>query len=466
MKPPAPHDSDEDLDDTRVIRSGSATPSPGGSKPERTRLGRFELLETIGEGGMGVVYRARDEVLSRDVAIKMVRGTPSGERRTRLLREAQAMAKLSHPNLVTIYDAGIEDGDVYLCMELVRGRSLSQWLDQETRSFSEILQVYLAAGRGLEAAHAAGIVHRDFKPSNVLIADDGSVQVTDFGVALFDGAADTGDVSSVDVRLTQTGVALGTPLYMSPEQHQAQRVDARTDQFSFAIALAEGVYGEAPFSGESRAELASAVSNRDPNLPDDGAAPGGLERVLRRALKRTPDERYPSMTELLSALTALTEKRSRVGLTVAAVGAAAVAAAAVVLLISRGGSGEAPAAPSANLVPTADAATAMRSEPVDAGVPITFDAMVALATPDAAPPRIVPTRVPKRPKLTKPASMEPIETPPKTIGKWRYSKDRCAVYHSTKRCSACCRNDKKLMPYPNCGCYFDWEEFQRKRGQR
>jgi len=464
-------------DHTKPMSDSAVVPVDELDRGTRERLGRFELVEVLGQGGMGVVYRGRDEVLSRDVAIKMVRSAGSSELGVRLLREAKAMAKLSHANLVTVYEAGVEDGDVYVAMELVDGQDLADWLCDE-HSWDEIVRVFVDAGRGLEAAHAAGIVHRDFKPANVLVAKDATVQVTDFGIALMGEMQDSGDASSSpsdDLRMTQTGVAIGTPSYMSPEQHETRPLDARTDQFSFAVALAEAVYGEPPFTGESRADLAMAVCTEEPTLPERDV-PAALRRILRKALRRDRDQRYPSMSELLRELEQI--DRPATWRPWAVAGAIAVAAISVVILVLvlGGTDGDGKRSPrSAVTTSRLDAApvnTASRPDAAAVNNGTSPDAASASAKPalDAAVAKTVVKKQraakPRRTVSRKPVAKRPtgpiLMTPPRMIGKWRWNNDRCKRYHRSRSCGSCCRH-RKRMPYPNCGCYFDFEKFKKGR---
>ena len=235
-----------------------------------SRLGRYEVLRFLGAGAMGEVYLARDASLKRDVAVKVLRGGGSGEAalHARLMREAQAMARLSHPNVVAVYEVGDEGGQVFVAMEFIDGGTLSMWLHEKPRTWREVQSVMLAAGRGLAAAHAAGLVHRDFKPDNVLMGKDGRVLVTDFGLARpaagkTDTFAQVGTMPgtrALGLALTQTGALVGTPAYMAPEQLGGERTDALTDQFSFCVAAYEGLYGERPFAGRVLAELIANVS--------------------------------------------------------------------------------------------------------------------------------------------------------------------------------------------------------------
>ncbi len=294
-------------------------------KAERSvQIGRFQILQRLGEGGMGTVYAAYDEQLDRKVAVKVLReetarGSTTG--RARLLREAQAMARLSHPNIVAVHEAGEADGQIFVAMEFVRGQSLDRWIAPRgddgvaggPRPWRVVLEVFIQAGRGLAAAHAAGIVHRDFKPHNTMVGDDGVVKVLDFGLArALDGRVDPATASATaELRegsplrqaLTRTGALMGTPAYMSPEQHRGAVADARSDQFSFCVALYEALYGEHPFPCSSLLELVSAVTEgRVRDAPVGARVPGWLHRQVVRGMAVEPDDRHASMRALLDAL--------------------------------------------------------------------------------------------------------------------------------------------------------------------
>src|SRR5690606_14002911 len=217
----------------------------------------------LGEGGMGVVYAAYDEDLDRRIAIKVLRDSyGDAAARERMVREAQAMARLSHPNVVQVHDVGDQGGQLYVAMEFVKGMTLRTWLSEQDRPWREIRAMFVQAGRGLAAAHAEGLVHRDFKPDNVLIGGDGRARVADFGLAGAAGVPDSdseslpdsvvirvGRQSAFNTALTLAGTIMGTPAYMSPEQHRGVATDARSDQFSFCVALWGAIYGEPPFAG-------------------------------------------------------------------------------------------------------------------------------------------------------------------------------------------------------------------------
>ncbi|MBK8264875.1 MAG: serine/threonine protein kinase [Nannocystis sp.] len=288
------------------------------SKAAPVKIGRYTILDRLGEGGMGVVYTAYDDQLDRKIAIKVMRSeSEEGEvGKARLMREAQAMARLAHPNIVTVHEVGQVDGQVFVAMEYVRGQSLDQWLKQP-RPWRDVLAVFLQAGRGLDAAHHAGLVHRDFKPHNVLLADNGAVKVLDFGLArAVDGGAEAEGAESralvpspgnavklLDAHLTRTGAIMGTPAYMSPEQHKGLTADARSDQFSFAVALFEGLHGQSPFDCETLAGLLHDVLQGRIREPADAAkVPAWIRKIVRRALAVDPAQRYPTIAAMLTEL--------------------------------------------------------------------------------------------------------------------------------------------------------------------
>jgi tetratricopeptide (TPR) repeat protein len=288
-------------------------PPPATAFARGASVGRYVILSWVGGGGMGVVHAAYDPELDRKVALKLLRppapGTASrDEMRTRIQREAKAMARLSDPNVVAVHDVGTVGGEVFVAMEYVEGETVGTWLRQEKRSWRAILDVFLKAGHGLAAAHAAGVVHRDFKPDNVLLGIDGRVRVTDFGLAATMGTTDRtvaapgeGDVAPIVDRLTRTGSLVGTPAYMAPEQIEGRPIDARTDLFSFCVALYEALYGERPFQGKDPEELRAAMARpRDP--PRGGREPAGLRQAILRGLRYDPELRYGSMDALLRDL--------------------------------------------------------------------------------------------------------------------------------------------------------------------
>ncbi|MEM9453021.1 MAG: tetratricopeptide repeat protein [Myxococcota bacterium] len=278
--------------------------------PIPTRVGRYEVSEQIGSGSMGVVLRAHDPRLDREVAIKLLRSNTSKDRNghARLQREAQALAKLSHPNVIDVFDVGIAHGQVFVAMEYVAGQTLDAWQRNDAPSRAVVIDAYLQAGRGLAAAHHAGLVHRDFKPANVLRGVDGRVRVVDFGLAAppreHEAKATLGslDEDPTDVRMTATGFVVGTPAYMSPESHCGDPVDAQSDQFSFCISLFEALWGARPFVGKTAKEVAAQAVTGDVQFPSGVDVPATLRDVVLRGLSPSPEDRWPSMDALLERL--------------------------------------------------------------------------------------------------------------------------------------------------------------------
>jgi tetratricopeptide (TPR) repeat protein len=271
-----------------------------------TNVGRYVVLDRLGEGGMGIVYRAFDPELDRMVALKLLHtrsqtGTTIGDA-TWLLREAQALAKLSHPNVVTVHDVGVvREDQVFVAMELVDGLTLRAWLGAEKRSWREVRDVMLAAGAGLAAAHAAKLVHRDFKPDNVLVGKDGRVRVMDFGLARFKKGdtippENVAPVTTADPTIVE-GV-IGTPAYMAPEQFDGIDADARSDQFSFGVVLFEALTGGRPYAKD----LVPTKASPQPSIPASLHVPARVADVAVRAVSIDPAKRFGSMNELLAAL--------------------------------------------------------------------------------------------------------------------------------------------------------------------
>lgn len=281
-------------------------------------VGRYVVSSLLGAGGMGVVFLARDPTLNRKVTLKLLHAERQNQRSAQieLLREAQSMAQLSHPNVVSVYDAGTFNDQVFMAMEFVEGATIHDWLLSQPRSWMEVLQVFQEAGRGLAAAHAVGIVHRDFKPRNVLVGKDGRVRVVDFGLAraAVQGEADASGVvqrvpsmidTSITVSLTETGALKGTPAYMAPEQFRGEGADARADQFAFCVSLYEGFYGERPFQSTDVGQLVVAVlAGKVRPPPSVDAVPAGIRACVLRGLHVDPAQRFGSMAELLDALEA------------------------------------------------------------------------------------------------------------------------------------------------------------------
>ena len=279
-------------------------------------LGRYEVVGTLGQGALGIVYRARDPFLDREVAIKSLhRDLASRTAGRRIRAEARALARLSHPNIVPIYDVGEREGRTFIVMERIAGRTLRRWLEGSP-SPRQIVDLFIDAGRGLQAAHAVGLIHRDFKPENVLVDDEDRPRVADFG--LVRGLDETDrptdqsfDPESAADRLTRTGAVAGTPAYMAPEQFGIGEVSARSDQFAFCVALFEALTGARPFPGRSLGALVENTLNT--NRATLGYGTGLRPRllaVLRRGLAVRPEDRFSSMADLLDALQS-TQRRTR-----------------------------------------------------------------------------------------------------------------------------------------------------------
>lgn len=371
-------------------------------------LGRYEVIEELGQGGMGIVYRARDTQLGRDVAVKLVvtSNDPGDTLAARLLREAQALAQLSHPNVVAVYDVGRSDGGVFVAMELVHGVAGDEWL-RTKRPWREAVRVFCDAARGLAAAHAGGLVHRDFKPANLIIGADGRVRVLDFGLArtalvtagggdvAVEGEYDSGErdrsipsqhtpsqhtPSLLDIDLTQAGALVGTPPYMAPEQHLGQGCDARSDQFSFCVSLYRALYGTRPFDGKMYSELkANIVGGRVKPPPADTDVPAWVRDVVLRGLAVDPARRWPSMDALIAALSADPAVRRR-KLALAALGVVALGGAGVALWLSRTDPADACRVDDRELAGTWDGARkgAVRAAFAATGKPFAGDALAAV----------------------------------------------------------------------------------------
>ncbi len=332
-----------------------------------TELGSvYRIVRRIGAGGKGVVYLARDLELQRDVAVKVHRAAVGTER---LYREAVAMAQLAHPNVVTVHGVGRVGGRLYIAMEYVQGDNLAGWMAAAPRSWRDVLDLVLAVGEGLAAAHDAGFVHRDIKPPNILVGLDGRPRVGDFGLVRVSGDALRGEAvedddgrgpeeaqghdpaaagvadtavppsdparprssggSPLNRDLTALGTTMGTPAYMAPEQLAGQAVDARADQFALCVVLYEALYGERPWSGKTVAELRAQIAEAGPPEPARKGVPAWIWTALRRGLRRDPTERYPDVRSLLAALRTL-PRRTRL---IVAGGGAAVALAAVAVAV-------------------------------------------------------------------------------------------------------------------------------------
>ena len=357
--------------------------------PMGVQVGRYITTGVLGRGGMGVVYAAHDPVLRRPVALKLLHSAqPTSAEH--LIREAQALARLSNPHVVAVYDAGEYDGDqVFIAMQHVDGEDLATVLAKRRPTRTQILDWFIAAGRGLAAAHAAGLVHRDFKPANVLLDRSGNVAVTDFGLArqvLADGQA----------RQTNIAAPTGTPAYMSPEQHGMQPASQASDQFSFCLALWEALFEQHPYvvkSNEtlSAVELGCAILDA-PLIPPPplGDVPSRVAEALARGLERNPAARWPSMPALLAEIAPRSRQRRGPILVAGLVGA--VVATAAALAFTRVGPSDAPVptpslpAPIVAAPPSTPVSPSEVTGPaiVDHAAPATITLRLAVEPPGAA----------------------------------------------------------------------------------
>ncbi|MDY7229507.1 serine/threonine-protein kinase [Hyalangium rubrum] len=321
---------------TWLSSAGARQGAPLQLTPGHTLADRYTVLDTLGQGGMGLVIAAYDSRLDRRVALKLL--LPSGPgfsatqgENSRLAREAQAMARLSHPHVVAVYDSGaLEDGSIFIAMEYVQGQTLRQWRKQP-RPWREVLEAYLSAGRGLVAAHAAGLIHRDFKPDNVLVGQDGRVRVTDFGLARARNTPEavrptatlpaqlpaTWGAQTGSGALTMPGSFMGTPGYMAPELLQGHPADVGSDVFAFCAALYEALYGQLPFLGATPTELTRAqLEGKVAPPPASSEVPAWVARTVMRGLSADPRQRPAGLEEVLTALTEDPEAKRRARLRV------------------------------------------------------------------------------------------------------------------------------------------------------
>ncbi|WP_263452239.1 serine/threonine-protein kinase [Hyalangium gracile] len=359
--PPVPNEAEQEA---RFAEGSELGDVPGSLIPGHTLAGRYTVLDKLGQGGMGVVVAAYDSRLDRRVALKLLRRSLKAEgtegEETRLVREAQAMARLSHPHVVAVYDAGaLEDSSLFIAMEYIQGQTLRRWKNQAPRTWREVLGAYIAAGRGLAAAHAAGLIHRDFKADNVLVGEDGRARVTDFGLARAQSALDSSDKGPAPVQqepvnvpeaalptdltvtarpsgswssvLTLPGMFMGTPAYMAPELFRGRPADVRSDLFAFCASLYEALFGQLPFRGSSPTELTRAqLEGKVVTPPDSSEVPAWVTRTVLWGLQPDPQKRPASMEPLLAALADDPELRRRAllrrgGVAVAMAGLAALA---------------------------------------------------------------------------------------------------------------------------------------------
>jgi eukaryotic-like serine/threonine-protein kinase len=288
----------------KVLKKIVATKEHGADlAPGTVIANRFRIEKMIGAGGMGTVYQAHDQTLARDVAIKLHHAAGGA---VRLRREAVAMARLAHPNVVSVYEAGEHDGHPFVVMEYITGTTLRAWLVEKPRTVAEIIDIMLDAGRGLAAAHDAGLLHRDIKPENVLIGADGRARVGDFGLARdVDSKEDPPLEGAARILspMTQTGAMLGTPAYMAPEQLTGETIDARADQFAFCVTMWEALWKQRPYQGANFDELVKALETgkrRPP--PSTPKVPAKIRAALERGLATDRNDRFSSMHTLLAAL--------------------------------------------------------------------------------------------------------------------------------------------------------------------
>ncbi len=306
----SPELASTELAEGATRRSDATRRAALSERPAPERIGRFEVTGKLGEGGMGVVYSGVDPTLGRNIALKLVRPDRARSGRARMLREAQAMARVAHPNVVPIYETGIHEDGIFFAMELVAGQTLRSWLDEERREWRLIVGRFVEAGRGLAAAHRAGVLHRDFKPDNILIGDDGRVRVLDFGLAraaVGDGDSSDSEPEARDgvrpfaAELTHPGAVMGTPGYMSPEHFEGP-LGPWSDQWSFAVALYRALYGSLPFAGDTLDELRKQVLRGEAIEPPSGLVPDETMEIVRRGMERYPEDRFPSLDEMVDAL--------------------------------------------------------------------------------------------------------------------------------------------------------------------
>jgi serine/threonine protein kinase len=271
------------------------SPSPEPDDRELRRVGRYELVERIGKGGMGVVYRGRDTVIGRQVAVKMLVSDidVSEETRERFFREARSAGQLAHRNIITIYDFGEEGGRAYIVMELLNGESLTSVLARPERlPLEQQVEIMARICEGLAFAHARGIVHRDVKPANLFLTTDGAIKVLDFGVARIASS-----------KLTRSGLIVGTPDYMSPEQVMGKVVDQRSDVFSAGAVFYQLLSGRKPFGAKSLPLILNKVMSENPPALTEAEGPAELSAIVMKALEKDPANRYQRMVDMLASLT-------------------------------------------------------------------------------------------------------------------------------------------------------------------
>jgi serine/threonine-protein kinase len=260
-----------------------------------SHLGRFEVVDKLGQGAMGIVYKAKDHLIDRNIALKTISINLADDNKYeyegRFFQEAKAAGSLNHPNIVTIYDVGKCDDIAYIAMEFLEGRELRNVLYEDPLlPINQVIDIVIQVAKGLACAHEHGVVHLDLKPSNVMCVGDGQVKITDFGIAI---------IASSLVR-TNTGIVLGSPKYMSPEQVQEKLIDSRSDIFSLGVILYEMLTGNVPFQGNSASDIMYRIVNTIPRPPSEvnPLVPAMLDFIVTKAMAKTPDGRYPDAVEL------------------------------------------------------------------------------------------------------------------------------------------------------------------------
>ncbi len=269
------------------------------------KYGRYQLVDEIGQGAMGVVYRAHDPQINRQIALKLLRQdrVTSEDLVQRFLKEAQAMGGLSHPNIATVYDTGRDHGTIFIAMEILQGKSLRDHMREKELHHNEIVHIGVQIAEALDFAHRKGIVHRDIKPSNIIIDPDGNAKITDFGIAHIEDPTIT--------QQTIPGEILGTPLYMSPEQVKSNPVDGRSDLYSLGILLYEMATGTSPFKGDNFASIFQAILQDTPPAPElnDSPMSRNLSTLIMKSLSKDPDQRFQTGLEMAQRLKACLQRR-------------------------------------------------------------------------------------------------------------------------------------------------------------